>query len=79
MVEHILEIPRLVAFGVKCLRNNPVFNKDDIKVYWDTLLRNVVKLSLHSSTTSRFTSNWSYDFLSFLSFDCKSLKELLIA
>ena len=41
MVDHILEIPRLVVFGVTCLncnikklwlRNNPSWNKDDIEV-----------------------------------------------
>jgi len=41
MVDHILEIPRLVVFRVKSfkcdttkfnLRNNPVWNKDDIEV-----------------------------------------------
>ena len=39
MVDHILEIPRLVVFGIKCfesattkliLRNNSAWNKDDI-------------------------------------------------
>ena len=41
MVDHILEIPRLVVLGVKCfycdttilrLRNNPAWNKDEIEV-----------------------------------------------
>ena len=41
MVDHILEIPRLVVFGVKCfncnttklyLRNSPTKKKDDIAV-----------------------------------------------
>ena len=41
MVDHILEIPRLLVFGVKwfscdttkfCLGNNSAWNKDDIKV-----------------------------------------------
>ena len=51
MVDHILEIPTLVVFGVKwfdcdntklCLRNNSAWNKDDIEaviyshVDWDT-------------------------------------------
>ena len=40
MVDYILEIPRLLVFGVKCfncettksyLRNNPALNKDDIE------------------------------------------------
>jgi len=38
MVDHILEIPRLIDFGVKCfnssttnlyLQNNPAWNKED--------------------------------------------------
>ena len=41
MVDYILEIPRLVVFGVKCfiyytkesnLRNNLAWNKDEIEV-----------------------------------------------
>ena len=41
MVDHILETPRLLVFGVKCfhcdtaklnLQDNPAWNKDDIEV-----------------------------------------------
>ena len=41
IVDHILEIPTMVVFGVNCfncetsklcIRNNPAWNKDDIEV-----------------------------------------------